>query len=192
MRIAMDVEGVLADIVGTWIYVYNYDFKKEDILDYSFRNLTPKYGVDLGRFLSESRFLWMMEIVREEEKGIGKIIKENMGEYKYDIESGRNMPAEIEEFLKEFKIPYGGIITGEFNLLNFSKAALGYDVYIDDHPYLHKSLKPHQYQIMRSQPWNRLVHHKQVIRAECMEEVFFRLERLEGDITRDKLGIQTR
>jgi len=172
MRVAVDVDGVLADIITTWILVYDLPFTKKQVTEYDFGNL-KQYGVTLDGFLQAHSTLWGMGVVRAETKDLA----EKVPQIDFDIVTARPLGGckDVEIWLMKHRIKYGKILCVDSAI---EKPILNYDVYIDDNPFMHEALREGQIQIMVTQPWNILLAHPQIKRAVNIEHATFILKGL--------------
>jgi len=165
MKVAMDVEGVLADICMSWIIHYGYLFTKSEITDWEFKNV----GITIGRFLEETIVVWKQGKVVPEEFNL----PDKMPRLPFDIVTARKgVDLEIVNWLENYRINYDNFVVSRSST---SKPLLCYDVYIDDNPYMYKNLQKGQTQILYDQPWNQdcerhKVDHPQVIRVMNLYE----------------------
>lgn len=172
MRVAVDVDGVLADIISTWIIVYDLPFSKQQVTDWDFKNLAC-YGVTVDKFMEAHNKLWEIGVVRPETKNL----KDKVPNIDFDIVTARPRGGidDVRLWLAKHDIRYGKLIQVKRAK---DKPALNYDVYIDDYPRMHEHLEDDQIQIMISQPWNLLVSHPQVKRAVNLEHASYILQGL--------------
>lgn len=148
LKIALDVEGVLANIHSAWITIYNKQFVKEDIKKWFFEDLP---GENLKSFLKESNRIWTnhWEAIPPLEPEFSHLTQELNKFGKVDIVTGRNLEEPVKNWLKHNKIIYT-----DYYYEN-NKTQLNYDIFIDDNPLMIETLKPDQFWYIYDQPFNR-------------------------------------
>ncbi|MDE1861434.1 MAG: hypothetical protein KGI33_00825 [Thaumarchaeota archaeon] len=155
MRIGLDVDGVLADVIQSWL-LYNNNVRtnilKSDILEWDF---WKRYGIDKFDFYTELSMCWKSwDKIPPTEAGISQASKDLSKIGTVDIVTARedSTHEDVKKWLKMHDVVfknYVGVSEG------IEKAMLDYDVFIDDSPINAKSMLARQKSvILYSQPWN--------------------------------------
>ncbi len=155
LKIGLDVDGVLADVIHTWIGYNNKIRKpisKEEISEWDF---WKHHKIDKYDFYKELSLCWQRWTkIPSTEENLSKStsILSNIGEV--DIVTAREESTHIyvKSWLLSQKITYKnyvGVLEG------LEKTNLDYDVFIDDSPLNAKSmLDAGKSVILYNQPWN--------------------------------------
>jgi len=155
LKIALDVDGVLADVIHVWLS-YNNKFRttisKSDISEWDF---WKKYSMDKFDFYEELSMCWKSwKTIPPTESDISYASRELSKVGTVDIVTARDNSThkDVKNWLKMHNITfknYVGVIEGT------EKAKLDYDIFIDDSPINAKHMlatgKP---VIIYDQPWN--------------------------------------
>ena len=155
MKIALDVDGVLADVIESWLS-YNNTIRptilKSNISEWDF---WKNHGINKFDFYAELSTCWKSwKNIPPTEKNIASaVIKlSNLGTV--DIVTAREESThdDVKNWLRLHQINfknYVGVLEG------IEKSQLDYDVFIDDSPLNAKSmLEKGKSVILYSQPWN--------------------------------------
>ncbi len=171
MRIALDVDGVLADVIQTWL-IYNNRIRKSitknEITEWNF---WEKFQINRFDFYKELSTCWKSwkEIPPTEEK-LSTIINELSKFGTIDIVTARERSTDefVKNWLKSQKIIYQNyvsVIDGP------KKALLDYDVFIDDSPLNAKKIADADKKILLySQPWNLNIDNSSILRIDTLSE----------------------
>jgi len=171
MRIALDVDGVLADVIQTWL-IYNNRIRKSitknEITEWNF---WEKFQIDRFDFYRELSTCWKSwkEIPPTEEK-LSTIINELSKFGTIDIVTAREPSTDdfVKNWLKSQKIIYQNyvsVIDGP------KKAQLDYDVFIDDSPLNAKKIADADKKILLySQPWNLNINNSSILRIDTLSD----------------------
>jgi uncharacterized HAD superfamily protein len=159
MRIAVDLDGVLADTIVSASKILNIRlgraFTPESFVEWK---AWKTAGVTRDEFfgsLDEAWFAWESIPPTEENLDIkvGKLADFGM----VDIVTGRSAATvpQANSWLKRYRIPFDSFV----RTINNSKAklTLNYDLYIDDSPELMALVASqlHSFGILYTQPWNK-------------------------------------
>ncbi|MCS7142767.1 MAG: hypothetical protein NZ920_03085 [Aigarchaeota archaeon] len=179
LRIALDLDGVLANSIARWIEIWNE--KNHRILQYHMINkwdfwvdlgVTSRQFEDLFKMVWES--WWRVEPMEER---IAEKVEALNGFGTVDIVTGRLTEEEshIREWLRTHSIRYSKLFLNAKR-----KSALDYDVYIDDSPETAKDVAATGRPILlRDQPWNRdLPVNTFIKRIGGLEDALKEMERL--------------
>ena len=157
-RIALDVEGVIANIHQLLIEYLNRLYKVsltiEDISDWYFGDkirglgLTPTDCIEVMSEIWRNRW----QTVPTTESYIGNKVFKLYERHKVDIVTARKEREIIERWLEANSIPYHDFIVEE------RKENLDYDIFIDDNPNLYKNLPKDRIQFLYDRPWNRMAN----------------------------------
>lgn len=182
LRIALDLDGVLAESMEVWCKKVNKEFdlslKVEDLDGWS---SWKKFGIskdDFYRILDESWQDWE-EVPPTEPQLASKVARiEEFGEI--DVVTGRSK--KTEEAARKW-VEHQGVGYRQFVRVTGwrDKIVLDYDVYIDDAPDLMPlvSETPMRWAILYDRPWNRNVPKmRNVLRAESWKQVPKLLEQI--------------
>ncbi len=155
MKIALDVDGVLADVIHSWI-LHNNKIRtpilKSDISEWDF---WKKYNIDKFDFYEELSMCWKSwKTIPATENNISSASKELSKVGTVDIVTARENSThnDVKNWLKMHDVTfknYVGVMEGT------EKAKLDYDIFIDDSPLNAKSmLAAGKSVILYNQPWN--------------------------------------
>ncbi len=157
MKIALDLDGTLADIIGLWLVEYNK--KSRERLDY--HNITKwdfwmKLGYTPSRFFKELSDCWKRwKSIRPIEDRVSYFVNQLNRYAKVDIVTARDPESSI--YAKEW-LKYNNIKYDQFVLVarGSDKAYLDYDIFIDDSPINAKKISAlDKLILLYNQPWNR-------------------------------------
>ena len=163
MKIALDVDGVLADVIISWLNYSNSirpSISKNQITDWEF---WKKFKIDPFDFYSELSFCWKdWKSIPVTEKNLS-LTTENLSKFaQVDIVTAREVSTNsfVKNWLKHNDISYDNyvsVIDGPM------KADLDYDVFIDDSPLnAVKFLENNKKVILYSQPWNKHISNNEL------------------------------
>ncbi|HJU13427.1 MAG TPA: hypothetical protein VJ792_03125 [Candidatus Nitrosotalea sp.] len=155
MRIALDVDGVLADVIDAWLAYNNRTraaIQKSEILEWDF---WKKYNIDKFDFYEELSLCWKSwEKIPPTESNLSQASKELSRLGTVDIVTARedSTHEDVKKWLRMHGVAfknYVGVLEGT------EKAGLDYDVFIDDSPInAHSMLAREKSVLLYSQPWN--------------------------------------
>lgn len=157
-RVAIDVEGVLADIHRVFIREFNEEYDAT----YSFEDIDTSRWEWVGELGGFSTFMsitdeaWETpETIPPLESGIGPEIRRlaDAG-YEVDIVTARQG---VDEHIQWWLSDHDITDYDQFHAVSHTKAEMGYTFYIDDRPGLADELSEGQHQYVRSHPWNRSI-----------------------------------
>ena len=172
MKIALDVDGVLADVIKSWLSYSNTirpKISKHEITDWEF---WKKFQINRFDFYEELSSCWKnWYSIPPTEKNLSTITKNlsNLGQV--DIVTAREKSTDsfVKNWLTHHNISYDNyvsVIDGPM------KADLYYDIFIDDSPLnAAKFLKHNKKVILYSQPWNEHVSNNRIHRITNLSEV---------------------
>ena len=171
MKIALDVDGVLADVIKSWLNYSNSirpEIFKHDITDWDF---WKKFKINRYDFYSELSSCWKnwnsIPPTEENLPSVTKILS-NIGQVDIVTARERSTDSFVKNWLDHHKISfdnYVSVIDGPM------KADLDYDVFIDDSPLnAMKFLKHNKKVILYSQPWNQHISDSQIHRISNLSE----------------------
>ncbi|MEK9682513.1 MAG: hypothetical protein VW081_06480 [Nitrosopumilus sp.] len=176
MKIALDVDGVLADVILSWLDYSNsirQEIKKHEITDWDF---WKKFEIDRYDFYTELSSCWKnWTSIPPTEKNLGYITKNLSDIGQVDIVTARERSTDsfVKNWLKHHEISYDNyvsVIDGPM------KADLDYDVFIDDSPLnALKFLQNNKKVILYSQPWNQHISEKDIHRISNLSEAIKKL-----------------
>ena len=136
MKIALDVDGVLADIIFVWLDQYNSAHKKsvtkDDIVQWDF---WKELGYDKYKFYEELSSCWSRWIeVPPMEQGIASAVEKLHSVGIVDIVTARDAASTkyVKQWLEHNEIKYNDYVAVPSGRV---KADLDYDIFIDDSPH---------------------------------------------------------
>jgi len=155
LRIGLDVDGVLADVIQSWI-TYNNKIRstilKSEILEWDF---WKNFQINKFDFYKELSMCWSSwENIPPTEHDISLATTELSKLGTVDIVTAReeSTHANVKNWLRSKKVTYNnyvGVLEG------IEKTKLDYDIFIDDSPINAKSmLDGDKSVILYTQPWN--------------------------------------
>ena len=166
MKIALDVDGVLADVIVSWIN-YNNSIRphlsKNQVTDWEF---WKKFDINPFDFYSELSSCWKnWQSIPTTQENLSDITKNLSTLGQVDIVTARERSTDsfVKNWLNYHDISYDNyvsVIDGPM------KADLDYDVFIDDSPLnAIKFLESNKKVILYSQPWNQQIE-QAILRIE--------------------------
>ena len=177
MKIALDVDGVLADVIVSWINYNNSirpEILKSDVTSWDF---WKKFQINRYDFYSELSACWKnWQSIPPTEAKLSQITKNLLNFGQVDIVTAREKSTDsfVKAWLDFHKISYDNyvsVIDGPF------KATLDYDFFIDDSPLNASQLIKNEKKLfLYSQPWNQHISDPQVYRISNFSEIFKKLK----------------
>jgi uncharacterized protein len=171
LKIALDVDGVIADVIASWLS-YNNKIRptilKSQISEWDF---WKNHGIDKFDFYNELSICWKSwEDIPPTENNIATTVAKLSSLGTVDIVTAREESThnDVKNWLKLHKINfknYVGVLEG------VEKSQLDYDVFIDDSPLNAKSmLEEGKSVILYSQPWNESFKDNRVTRIHELHD----------------------
>ena len=177
MKIALDVDGVLADVIKSWLNYSNTirpKISKHDISDWDF---WKKFQINRFDFYTELSSSWKdWNSIPPTEENLSTVTKNlsNLGQVDIVTARERSTDSFVKNWLNHHNISYDNyvsVIDGPM------KADLDYDVFIDDSPLnAAKFLKNNKKVILYSQPWNQHVSENQLHRVSNLLEAIEKIK----------------
>jgi len=173
MKIALDVDSVLADVIISWNKNYNKQYNK--ILNKSEINswdFWKKLELNSKQFNEIFTLTWnQWKDIPPTEKNLSDKVK-RLNEFGIvDIVTGRslNTVLNVKKWLDWQNIKYTNFIRVSSNSL---KGNLPYDIFIDDSPYnVVNAVEFDKYSILYNQPWNQQVKlNEKIFRVNNLNE----------------------
>ena len=171
MKIALDVDGVLADVIISWINFSNSIrpyISKNQVTDWEF---WKKFDINPFDFYSELSSCWKnWQSVPTTQENLSNITKNLSTIGQVDIVTARERSTDsfVQNWLNHHNISYHSyvsVIDGPM------KADLDYDVFIDDSPLnAIKFLEHNKKVILYSQPWNQHISNNGLFRISNLSE----------------------
>jgi 5'(3')-deoxyribonucleotidase len=157
-KIAVDLDGVLAEVMIPWCELYNDRYGQslsvEDIRAWDVWKIVKIQRDEFFRILDDAWMRW--ERIPATEEGVGEQVQLVREFGTVDVVTGRSARtvASAKEWLKAHFIPYDRFVRTESTL---AKIRLSYDVFIDDSPTLMQLVasKSIALGILYTRPWNR-------------------------------------
>jgi hypothetical protein len=192
MKIAVDVDGVLLDLMERFCNVINREqktkFSKDIITDWEFFhifNITEKKAYEIFHILYEKS-----DDLPFIDAKAPFYLKNMKDRHSIDIVSARDgkFKKELQMKLKSHGIRkgshYENLILVESKPYDI-KLKLDYDLFIDDNPNLVEPISQNgdKYLLLYSQPWNQHISTaNNVIRVETWDEIFESIKRIEKEL----------
>jgi 5'(3')-deoxyribonucleotidase len=177
MKIALDVDGVLADVIMSWLNYSNSirpEIAKHQITSWEFWN---EFKIDRYDFYTELSSCWKNWMtIPTTEKNLSSITKSLTDIGQVDIVTARERSTDsfVKSWLDHHNIEYDNyvsVIDGPM------KADLDYDVFIDDSPLnAEQFLKNNKKVILYSQPWNQHVLENKIHRVSNLLEAIEKIK----------------
>jgi uncharacterized HAD superfamily protein len=167
LRIAVDLDGVLAEAMIVWCDLYNKRYGGniglEDIRGWDVWKIVK---ISRRQFFSLLDSAWLdWEKMPPTEDDIGKQVRLLREFGTVDIVTGRSVRTvtQAKEWLKAHEVAYDRFVRTESTL---AKINLSYDVFVDDSPELMQLIASRStvLGIMYTRPWNRSVQIPTVVR----------------------------
>jgi len=177
LKIALDVDGVLADVIESWLIYSNKirtSISKDEITNWDF---WKKFKINRYDFYEELSTCWKnWNTIPPTEDNLS-IITENLSNFgQVDIVTARELSTDsfVKNWLNQHDITYHNyvsVIDGPM------KADLDYDVFIDDSPLnAIKFLERKKNVLLYSQPWNQNISNPNIQRIFTLSEAVERLK----------------
>jgi 5'(3')-deoxyribonucleotidase len=183
LKIAVDLDGVLAETMEAWCKRANEflgtSFKLADLDTWASWRKLGISREQFFQFLDEAWDDW--ESIPPTEPRLAEKVRKIARSGQIDVVTGRSKESvtAAKSWLAEHKIPYQRFV----RVPGWKdKIFLNYDVYIDDAPELMPliSRNPKMWGILYSRPWNRTVPElRQVFRVESWTEISKLLEKIQ-------------
>ena len=177
MKIALDVDGVLADVIISWMNYSNsirQKITKNQITNWEF---WKEFQINPFDFYAELSLCWKNWMsIPTTEKNLSSITKSLSSIGQVDVVTARERSTDsfVKSWLDYHDISYNNyvsVIDGPM------KAELDYDVFIDDSPLnVEKFLTNNKKVILYSQPWNEHVSDDQIIRVSNLSEAIEKIK----------------
>ena len=177
MKIALDVDGVLADVIVSWINYSNSirpHISKNQVTDWEF---WKKFDINPFDFYSELSYCWKnWESLPPTEENLSSTTKNLSTLGQVDIVTARERSTDsfVKNWLDFHDISYDNyvsVIDGPM------KADLDYDVFIDDSPLnAVKFLDNNKKVILYSQPWNMHISNHNLDRITSLSEAIEKIK----------------
>ena len=157
LKIAVDLDGVLAEAMIGWCELYNkrhgQSLSLEDIRAWDVWKLVKIQRDEFFRLLDDAWLQWERIPLTEQDAAEQVKLLHDFGTV--DIVTGRSARtvASAKEWLKSHSIPYDRFVRTESTI---AKIRLDYDVFVDDSPALmeHIASKSTALGILYTRPWN--------------------------------------
>ncbi|MDH3277530.1 MAG: hypothetical protein OEL77_00780 [Nitrosopumilus sp.] len=156
MKIALDVDGVIADVIESWINYSNQKrtlISKEEITSWDF---WKKFKINRYDFYKELAMCWKnWNVLPPMENNLSEITQ-SLSEFgQVDIVTARELSTDI--FVKNWLELHDVVYENYISVIDGTlKANLDYDLFIDDSPLnIEKFIENKKNFFLYSQPWNR-------------------------------------
>ena len=171
LKVALDVDGVLADVIASWL-VHNNKIRRQltrdDITDWDF---WKKFQIDRFLFYAELSKCWIdWDVIPPTEQNLSYTTENLTSIARVDIVTAREKSTDrhVQDWLKHHDISfdnYVSVIDGPM------KAELDYDVFIDDSPLNAQSfLQNGKTVLLYTQPWNLHMRQPDIHRISTLSE----------------------
>jgi len=176
MKIALDVDGVIADVIQSWLNYNNsirQEISRQEISDWDFWKKFKINRYDFYTELSSCWENWMSVPPTETNLSLTTKNLSKIGQVDIVTARERSTDSFVKNWLNHYDISYDNyvsVIDGPM------KANLDYDVFIDDSPLnALKIIEQKKKIILYSQPWNQHILEDQIHRvsnlSEAIEEI---------------------
>ncbi len=163
MKIAIDLDSTIFSLIPEFLNFFNKkhgtSFVFEDITSWNLYEILGVSKSDVYRMFRNFR------ADRQPIKGALKGCEYLRKKYNAPIVTATQIP--FDHLIKKYGIKNKIIVVKSSK----EKCDLGFDVYIDDFPYIYKYLKPNQLCIMLERPWNKKVVHPKIIKVKNWDEI---------------------
>jgi uncharacterized HAD superfamily protein len=167
LKIAVDLDGVLAETMIVWCDLYNKRYGAaltlEDIHGWDVWKIVHIPRDRFFRLLDDAWLDW--EKIPPTEPNVGEPVELLRQVGTVDIVTGRSVRtiSQAKEWLKAHEVPYDRFVRTESNL---AKINLDYDVFVDDSPELMELIgsRSTALGIVYTRPWNRDTQMPPVVR----------------------------
>lgn len=177
MKIALDVDGVLADVIQSWLIYSNKirnNISKDEITNWDF---WKKFKINRYDFYEELSTCWQnWNTIPPTEENLSEITKNLSTIGQVDIVTARELSTDsfVKNWLKHHDITYHNYVSVIDGPL---KADLDYDIFIDDSPLnAIKFLERKKNVLLYSQPWNQNISDSKIQRIFRLSEVVEKLK----------------
>ena len=177
MRIALDVDGVLADVIAPWLARSNRirpEISRDQVDDWDF---WKRFGIDRYDFYAELGACWRdWRSIPPTEPGLASVSREMRKLGRVDIVTSREPQTDpfVRDWLGHHGIAYDGYVSVADGPM---KADLDYDLFIDDSPLnAARMLQNGRRIVLYSQPWNASL--TGIHRISSLSEVFEKIRML--------------
>ena len=172
MKIALDVDGVLADVIVSWIQINNQNRTKISKNDVTSWDFWKQFNIDRFDFYSELSKCWEnWNEIPPTEKNLQQSTKLLNQNATVDIVTAREQYTDtfVKNWLNHFNISYDNYVSVIDGTM---KADLDYDLFIDDSPLNAEkfTLKNKKF-LLYNQPWNQNIQLKNVNRISNLFDV---------------------
>ena len=179
LRIALDLDGVLADATGSWLRLFKQRFRvplrRSQINEWDFWKRLGLKQKDFEDIFAEAWQRW--QSIRETEGNLPEKVDRLRSLGELDIVTGRSRDTikYAAKWLSNKRINFGKIVlVGTYA----PKAHLDYDVFIDDSPrHANEAAECGKIGLLYNQPWNKNVGEKDnLIRIQNLQDASTILE----------------
>ena len=177
MKIALDVDGVLADVIESWL-IYSNKIRARISKDYITNwDFWKKFKINRYDFYEELTTCWTnWNSIPPTENNLS-IITQNLSNFgQVDIVTAREISTDsfVKNWLKLHDVTYQNYISVIDGPM---KADLDYDIFIDDSPLnAIKFLKHKKKVFLYSQPWNQHISDQNIQRISTLSEAVEKLK----------------
>jgi len=175
VRIALDLDGVLADTMQLWLKIWNrrtgQNLAYEELVEWDFWQRLEISEGEFMKLMNEAWRLWKM--LPPTEPDIGEKVAKLKSLGRIDIVTAR--PRETEQYvlkwLEMHRIPYSEYVWIRSGKM---KPKLDYDVFIDDSPLIADGCMLYRKRLLLyDQPWNREVPESHYVRRiKSLDEAY--------------------
>ncbi len=181
MKIAVDVDGVLADVIVAWLDIYNADHhnsvRKEEVNHWDFFGSLKIDRMEFDRIFELAWKNW--RAIPPCEERLDQRVKDlnKLGEVSIVTARSTTSIPNVKAWLNDRMIFYNEMIVVDYGPL---KSALDYDIFIDDSPLNAKNIsKSGKLVLLYDQPWNRDIEGEGIVRVRGFLEAIAAINHLE-------------
>jgi len=171
MKIALDVDGVIADVIQSWLN-YNNSIRqkitKREISDWDF---WKKFKINRYDFYAELSSCWKdWSSIPPTEENLSITTKSLSELGQVDIVTARERST--DSFVKNWLVYHDISFDNYVSVIDVPmKSDLDYDIFIDDSPLnALKIIQQKKKVILYSQPWNQYILEDQIYRVSSLSE----------------------
>lgn len=171
MKVALDVDGVLADVMASWL-IYNNKIRdtlsKQDLTDWDF---WKELQISRSGFYSELAMCWKdWNLILPTEQNLSQLTKHLSTLAHVDIVTAREDSTDhyVKDWLNLHDIAYENYVSVTDGSV---KTKLHYDIFIDDSPLNARDFLRHNKTVLLySQPWNMNLSDSRLRRISSLSE----------------------